>query len=119
LSTSLSTPGVTKTVKQEDQTGSLEQVSQAHFGANNYVDVRTTISQQNEAGKSVIATQTIGDSKNNYVRYTNIEIPAQGNKPTPDFANLINIWGKQTEPQSNENVLTEAVFGAVLYGYLP
>ncbi len=119
LKNSLSTTGVTKTIVQEDQTGSLEQISQAHFGANNYVDVRTTISQENESGKTKIVTQTIGDSKDNYVRYTNIEIPGQNNKPDPDFSSLINVWGKQAEPQTNENVFTEAVFGAVLFGFLP
>ncbi len=119
LSNSLSTPGVTKTVKQEDQTGSLEQVSQAYFGAHTYVDVRTTISQQSDTGNTKIATQTIGDTTNNYVRYTDIEIPAQNNKPNPDFSSLINVWGKQATHQSNENVFTEAVFGAVLFGYLP
>src|SRR5690606_20167916 len=92
LKNSLSTTGVTKTIVQEDQTGSLEQISQAHFGANNYVDVRTTISQENESGKTKIVTQTIGDSKDNYVRYTNIEIPGQNNKPDPDFSSLINVW---------------------------
>lgn len=119
LNNSLATNGVTKTVKQEDQQGNIEQTSQAQFGARNLVDTKTTITQPTEAGDTTVVTQTIGTGTDNFMRYVDISVPDTEGAPAKDFSGLTNVWGKQGVAESGQSAFSEMVFGAVLIGNLP
>lgn len=119
LDNSLNTYGVTKSVTQKDQNGTLEQVSQAQFGARNLVDTHTTITQPSEGGDTKVKTQTIGTATDNFLRYSSIEVPASGEAESKDFSSITGTWGKQTVADSQQSAFSEMLFGAVLLGYVP
>lgn len=119
LNNSLNTYGVTKTVKQNDQSGKLEQVSQAQFGAQNTVEVKTTINQPTVGGDAKVITETIATPTENYVRYTDIQVPVEEGKPAYDFSTLKGQWGRVSKAEGGNSIFSEAVFGVVLFGNLP
>lgn len=116
---SLSTTGVTKAINQDTQSGKLEQLAQAQFGAQNLVEVKTTVNQPTEGGEAKVITQTIATPEDNFVRYKEISLPVQKDKPKTDFSSLVGTWGKEVKAEGGNGVFSEAVFGIVLFGNLP
>lgn len=119
LSNSLSTYGVTKTVQQNDQSGNLNQASQAQFGATNLVEVKTDINQPTEGGEVKVTTQTLATPSEDFVRYTSIDMPAAEGKPKIDFSPLLKEWGKTAKAEGGGASFSEATFGIVPFGNLP
>ncbi len=120
LSNSLNTYGITKTTTEEGQSGKLEQIAQGQFGARNLVQVKATVTQPTETGDAKVTTETIGNGTDNFVRYTDISVPQQKDKPALDFTSLKGTWGKQAAQEGVGNSsFSELLYGAVLFGYLP
>lgn len=119
ITSSLNTYGVTKSVVQESEAGKMEQLAQAQFGAQNLVEVKTTIDQKTPTGDAKVVTQTLGSPQDNFVRYKEISVPAEKGKPKTDFSPLIDKWGKQPKAEGGNAVFSEAAFGIVLFGNLP
>jgi len=119
IDNSLATFGVTRSVSQSAQDSNYEQLSQMQFGAKNLVDIKTTINQKAPAGETTVITRTIATPKDNYVSYSNIKVANQKESQSKDFSQLLNIWGKQTEQEGGRDVYYDAVYGAILFGYLP
>lgn len=111
---SLQTYGVTKTVNQKDANGTLEERSQAQFGAQNVVEVLTTIKQDSEDNKANVVTRTIGTPTATYISYDQIDVTS--NAKQADFSQLIKKWGVQTKAEGGNAVFAEAVYGVVLFG---
>lgn len=118
LSNSLSTRGVTKTITQENEGGSVTQKAQAQYGAQNVVQVKTEINQKSEEGDTKVVTNTIATPSENFVRYTEIKTPQDAEKKL-DFSALVNQWGKQVKAEGGASVFSEATLGIVLFGNLP
>lgn len=116
LSNSLSTTGVTKVLNQDNQGGSLEQLSQAQFGSQNIVEVKTTIIQGEEDNQTKVVSKTIATPNENYSRYDEISTPLS--EGSPDFSNVTNVWGVQLSEEGGNAVFSESVFGIVLFGNL-
>jgi hypothetical protein len=117
IKNSLQTRGFTKIVKQSSAEGSVEQRSQAQFGANNLVEVVSDVSQGSDNKAIKVKTRTIATPTELYVQYTDIKTPQQNGKKL-DFKSLINVWGKQTKAEGGGTVFTESVFGIVMFGNL-
>lgn len=119
ISNNLSTRGATKTLQQDNPNGKLTQVSQAEYGANNLVNVKTDITQPAEGGDIKVSTQTLSTPTEDFVRYTSISMPQAKDKPKQDFSSLLSIWGKTLKAEGGGSAYTEAVFGVVPFGNLP
>lgn len=116
LKTSLQTYGVTRTTKTVQNGSSLEQYSQEQFGAQNVVQVATTITQKNDAGDTKVKTDTIATPTDTYVRYVDIQVPPTTGGKQLDFSKVINEWGHQSRIEGGESIFAEAVYGVVLFG---
>lgn len=119
LSNSLSTYGVTKTVSQDDENGKLTQISQAQFGAQNVVEIKTDITQPAENGDVKVTTQTLATPTEDLVRYSSIDMPASEGKQKIDFTPLFADWGKTDKAEGGGAPFSEAIFGIVPFGNLP
>lgn len=117
LANSLSTTSVTKQINESGDVGSLVQSSQAHFGTQNVVEVKTTITQGSGDQQTKVQTRTIGTPTENYSAYEHITIPENESKPNID--EIIGLWGVQLESEGGNGVYSEAIYGAVMFGNLP
>lgn len=92
LRKSLSVNGVTRTVTQEDPTGTMHQVVRMSFVPSASVLTTTTMKQSDGTGStSTIVTEAVGTTRENFVRYTMIDTPGQ----VANYDNILNIWGRQ------------------------
>ncbi len=107
VSSSLTTEGVTKRTRGNDNNGQLDQYDQISLGANNFVSSTANISQ----GSTKVTTETIGTPVSNFARYTKIEAANAA-----DYSSVINQWGKQDLGGSNAS---NGVFADTIFGIMP
>lgn len=119
INTSLATYGVTKVDAQKTEQGTYEQKSQLQFGERNFVEVKTTIEQETDAGKTNVVTRTIATPTENFVSYDSIDVAPADGAEKQDFSEILKIWGKQAQDQGGGDVYSDSVYGAVLFGLLP
>ncbi len=121
LNKSLNTTSVTRTVSQEAEVQSLEQVNRLQFGADTGVIGQTTITQEGEITAEVV-TEEIGTPERDYVRYTLIETSEQDEDGEAiDFSDVVGVWGVSEtpagQPQNGES-FSEAVLGVIPFASL-
>jgi hypothetical protein len=118
LQNGLSSPGVTKTVNQTSQDGSLKAVTQLAFGSQNYAHSVSTVSQPGTGSQEQsVTTETIGTLSAQYVRYSNINTGVRNDGKKPDFSKVQDVWGKadvdSSAPPSSNRMLVEGIIGTV------
>lgn len=118
LANSLTTRGVTKIIEQKAPEGSVNQKAQVQFGSRNLVQIVTEINQKTVEGDTKVVTNAIGTPSDNYVSYTQIEVPKDATSKL-DFKGLIGQWGRQSKAEGGASVFSEAALGLVLFGNVP
>ena len=119
LEKSLETDSITRQITQNEQSRLENQNYFVTFTTNPLVQSKSTVEQidQNRQ-KSTVSTETLGTKDADFVRYTNINIPA-GSTDKTDYSQVTNIWAKrQTDAESGQNpqFLNEAIFTFILFG---
>lgn len=114
IDNTLATRGVTRTITEEGNGGSSEQVIRLSFNGDTRSHGLTTVTQKGSNGQNTLAvTETIGTPAADYIRYTQLD--AGGNQPNgkkPDFSSVINQWSK-AENKGASNFLDESLYGLV------
>lgn len=118
IANNLSSYGVSKSTTQENQGGTINQISQVQFGANNVADVRTDVNQVSGQGDVKVITQTLSTPDQDFVRYQEIDMPAPEGKAKIDFSSLIGQWGKTLRIEGGGASFFELTFGVVPHGNL-
>ncbi len=115
----LSTNGVTRTVSNEYQGQTYEQVAHVGFGSNPFAHTVVQITQQQNDTKTDVITESIGTRNADYNRYIKIETNEKGKDGQVLNTNqIVGKWGKN-EDASTVSGYAQSVQGLVAFANLP
>ena len=121
MENNLQTRGVTKTIKQDNQQGSITQHSQIEFASKHQAKSYTHITQKDETRsyQTTVISKAINTPTKNYVKYVDIETASEEGEDL-DFSEVIGVWGKEdvVDSQEAQNTYTELVFGLLPFADL-
>jgi len=124
INNNLVTTGVTKHVlpTSQDSTTSVDQYTRLSFGAQNLVRSQSTLTQESDASKSTVVTETVGTVNNDYARYISIKTDQKNANGKPlDFTKIQGIWGKSQDTAagqpSSASYFRQAVLGLVPFAH--
>lgn len=115
LDKNFSTIGFTRMIDSEGNGSRMNERSQAQFGAENFVENRTKLQQNNDT----IRTHVIATPEKEFVRYTAIEagtVDAQNKKV--DFSSILNQWADYGD-QPISQVFAQSQLGIFPVGNVP
>lgn len=118
VSSSMETDSVTRHISQNEASRSESQTYLMSFTPQTVIKSTSTVEQiGQDRAKSSVTTETIGLKDVDYVRYTDINIPASDDKT--DYSKVLNSWAKREankESGQAAQFLNEAVFTFVPFG---
>jgi hypothetical protein len=118
----LRTTGVVDHIEQTNQGQKLDQVVQFVTGPLYTAQSQTTITQGLD-NPDIVKTESIGTPYLDFVRYLDIQTAQKGLNGKPlDFSKVMNIWGKDSTGQDNQQttgqLYSQSVLGVVPYANL-
>ncbi len=116
LSNNLSTPGVTRVVKQGNSQLQVAQYTQLQLGAQPAAHALTVFKQ----GGGLIATEEISDRTTDLVRYQKIVATTKGKDGKPlDVSSVVGKWAKLSGDDTLSSSVTSGLFDQTLMGVIP
>ncbi len=117
IDNSLSTYSITKQTNLNQNAESLNQTTQINLGAQDAVESRVVLTQDDGQNKSEVTTENIGFIESDYSRYIKINTNQKNAAgQTPDFSKLLGVWGKSSSENDQQS---PQYFRQSLAGVLP
>lgn len=112
LSTSLSTPSMTKIITQNDEGQDLKQVVNLQTSPGQFARTNSELNQKESS--TIISTETIGTPAADFVRYTGIKTNQKSATGKDlDFNKIINLWGKTDKSNGEVQLFNQTVLGVI------
>ncbi|MDB5163858.1 MAG: hypothetical protein JWS12_476, partial [Candidatus Saccharibacteria bacterium] len=120
LSSSLSTPSVTRHLTEKASGSTQNQYTQINFGGQTFVHVLNTNQQVGQTGQNnSIKTETIGTLRQDFARYVAIESSQKNQAGKPlNYASVQQVWGKSEVAKNGQATSTRFLEQATL-GIVP
>lgn len=119
---SLKTDSVSRLITQNDSSRTENQNFFVTFTPTPLVNSISTVNQINQNREiTTVSTETIGTRTEDFVRYTDINIPSSSGDTT-DYSKVVNTWAKRdtnAEQGQGPQFLNEAIFTFIPFGNFP
>lgn len=118
LNKSMQTTSIYRNVYQESGRNTVEQSIYTGFSPKTVAESTTKLEDNSTRNKTQVTTQTIGTPKEDYIRYTSIDI---GGKQLNGLDQVLGVWGtRQSNEETGASVsfLSDALFVVVPFGNL-
>jgi hypothetical protein len=107
----MSTTGVTLHIDEGSTSAKDSQAIQYSLGTTNQVHSTRTVTQ----GTTVVKTESVGDAKSTYTRYTGIKASQKtASGKTADFSKVMNVWAIPSSDTSSTQLLPQVALGLAL-----
>lgn len=108
---SMSTTGVTLHIDESSSTAKDSQAIQYSLGTTNQVRSARSLTQNG----TTVNTESVGDSKNTYTRYTSVNTNQKTSSGKPaDFSSVLNVWTNPSSEASSTQLLPQVALGLAL-----
>lgn len=118
LNKSMQTTSIYRNVYQESGRNTIEQSIYTGFSPKTVAESTTKLEDNSTRNKTQVTTQTIGTPKEDFIRYTAIDI---GGKQLNGLDQILGVWGsRQSNDETGDSVsfLSDALFVVVPFGNL-
>ncbi len=116
INNNLATYSITKQTNLNQNAESLNQTTQINLGAQDAVESRVVLTQDDGQNKSEVTTENIGFIDSDYSRYIKINTNQKNAAgQAPDFSKVLGVWGKSgnTKDQQSTQYFRQSLTGVI------